>query len=162
MINTVSALRGQKVTHMTSKSRTTIRKASGLQKRASTKRPTARKYATKKSTGGGTVERGKPAGSNLALVLGSPVPKKLSPIIPGEILKFEFMEPAALSANKLAKELNVPTNRITEVINATRRITPETAILLAKYFQTTAQFWLNLQNHYDLRMQEYKMASRGW
>jgi addiction module HigA family antidote len=78
------------------------------------------------------------------------MPKKLAPIHPGEILREEFLEPLNLSANKLAIELRVPVTRIGEIVNERRGITPETAIRLARYFGTSAEFWLNLQTRYDL------------
>ncbi len=71
-------------------------------------------------------------------------------IHPGEILKEEFLLPLGVSANRLASSLGIPTNRITAIINGTRRITGETAILLAHAFRTSPQFWLNLQLRYDL------------
>ena len=76
--------------------------------------------------------------------------KKLAPIHPGEILREEFLEPLNLSANKLALELRVPVTRIGEIVNERRGITPETAIRLARYFGTSAEFWLSLQTRYDL------------
>jgi addiction module HigA family antidote len=71
-------------------------------------------------------------------------------IHPGEVLAEEFMKPYGLSANRLAKALDVPTNRITAIINGTRGITGETALLLAHTFGTTPEFWLNLQSRYEL------------
>ena len=66
---------------------------------------------------------------------------------PGEILREEFMIPLGLSANALARALNVPPNRITAIIAAEnpRAVTPDTALRLARYFGTTPQLWLNLQ-----------------
>jgi len=80
--------------------------------------------------------------------------KKLAPIHPGEILREEFLKPLKLSANKLALELRVPVTRIGEILNERRGISPETAIRLARYFGTTAEFWLNLQTRYDLVVAE--------
>jgi addiction module HigA family antidote len=71
-------------------------------------------------------------------------------IHPGEILKEEFLVPYGLSANRLATALGVPTNRITSIINGTRGITGETAVLLGHAFRTTPEFWLNLQTRYEL------------
>ena len=76
--------------------------------------------------------------------------KLLAPVHPGEILREDFMKPLGLSANKLALELHVPATRIGEIVNERRRVTAETALRLARYFKTTAEFWLNLQNFYDL------------
>jgi len=71
---------------------------------------------------------------------------------PGEILREEFMIPLGLSANALARALNVPPNRITAIIAAEnpRAVTPDTALRLSRYFGTTPQLWLNLQLAYDL------------
>jgi addiction module antidote protein, HigA family len=74
----------------------------------------------------------------------------LAPVHPGEILREDFMRPLGLSVNRLALELHVPATRIGEIVNERRRITAETALRLARYFQTNAEFWLNLQNFYDL------------
>lgn len=80
---------------------------------------------------------------------------KMRPIHPGEILR-EEMDELDLSANALAKELKVPTNRITAILNEQRSITGDTALRLAKYFDTTPEFWMNLQTSYDVKraMQE--------
>ena len=80
--------------------------------------------------------------------------RKLAPIHPGEILREEFLAPLKLSANKLALELRVPVTRIGEIVNERRGITAETAIRLARYFGTSAEFWLNLQTRYDLLVTE--------
>jgi antitoxin HigA-1 len=71
---------------------------------------------------------------------------------PGEILREEFMLPLGLSANALARELHVPPNRITAIVATEnpRAVTPDTALRLARYFGTSARFWLNLQQNYDL------------
>ena len=71
-------------------------------------------------------------------------------ITPGEILRIEFMEPHGLSARALARDLGVPANRITEIVNGTRAITAETALLLGHRFGTTAELWMNLQTTHDL------------
>lgn len=69
---------------------------------------------------------------------------------PGEILREEFMVPLDMSASALARELDVPANRVTSIINAERSVTADTAIRLGRYFGTTPQFWLNLQSDFDL------------
>jgi addiction module HigA family antidote len=74
------------------------------------------------------------------------------PVHPGEILREDFMKPLGLSVNKLALELHVPATRIGEIVHERRRITAETALRLARYFNTNAEFWLNLQNFYDLEI----------
>ncbi len=75
---------------------------------------------------------------------------------PGEILKEEFMIPLELSANRLAIELSVPATRIGDIIRAEnpRAISADTALRLARYFNTTAAFWMNLQAAYDLSKAE--------
>jgi addiction module HigA family antidote len=80
----------------------------------------------------------------------SDVAKKFA-IHPGEILRTEFMEPMELSAYRLAKELRVPLPRVYEVVKGKRSISADTALRLGAYFGLPAQFWLNLQNDYDLR-----------
>jgi len=74
----------------------------------------------------------------------------MAPVHPGEILREDFMKPLGLSVNKLALELHVPATRIGEIVHERRRITADTALRLARYFHTNAEFWLNLQNFYDL------------
>jgi antitoxin HigA-1 len=76
----------------------------------------------------------------------------LDPIPPGEILRFEFMEPLGLSQNQLARDLDVPVARISELVHGRRSITADTALRLEKYFGVAAQFWLNLQSRYDLKV----------
>jgi antitoxin HigA-1 len=78
--------------------------------------------------------------------------KKVFAVHPGEILRTEFMEPMGLSAYALAKGLNFP--GIYEVVRGDRAISADTAIRLGKFFGLPAQFWLNLQNDYDLRIAE--------
>src|SRR5271156_5759860 len=74
------------------------------------------------------------------------------PVHPGEILREDFMRPLALSINKLALELHVPATRVGEIVNERRRVTADTALRLARYFKTNPEFWLNLQNFYDLEV----------
>jgi addiction module HigA family antidote len=79
----------------------------------------------------------------------------IAAIHPGEHLA-EELEALELSAAELARKMNVPTNRITQILNGTRAITGDTALRLAHFFGTSAQFWLNLQTLYDLRLAEEK------
>jgi addiction module HigA family antidote len=79
----------------------------------------------------------------------------IAAIHPGEHLA-EELEALDLSAAELARKMNVPTNRITQILNGTRSITGDTALRLAHFFGTSAQFWLNLQSLYDLRLAEEK------
>lgn len=75
---------------------------------------------------------------------------KLAPIHPGEILTEDFLKPMAISQSQLARDINVPPRRINEICLAKRAITPDTALRFARYFGTSAEFWLNLQQRYDL------------
>jgi addiction module HigA family antidote len=78
--------------------------------------------------------------------------KLMPPVHPGEILREDFMKPLGLSVNRLALELHVPATRIGEIVHERRRITAETALRLARFFNTNAEFWLNLQNFFDLEV----------
>jgi len=69
---------------------------------------------------------------------------------PGEVLLEEFLLPTSLTAYRLSKDIDVPQTRISAILKEKRSITADTALRLARYFNTTAQFWLNLQNLYDL------------
>jgi addiction module HigA family antidote len=69
---------------------------------------------------------------------------------PGQVLLKEFLEPLGLTQVKLAKAIDIPQNRVNELIRGKRGITPETALLLAGYFENSAEFWMNLQTAYDL------------
>ena len=79
----------------------------------------------------------------------------MRPVHPGEILSGELDE-LGLSANALAKSLGVPTNRITAILNGQRGVTADTALRLSRYFGTTPQFWLNLQQTFELRVAELR------
>jgi len=85
---------------------------------------------------------------------------KMRPIHPGEILREEFLVPLSMSAHALALELRVPAPRINDIVRERRAITPDTALRLARYFNTTAQFWMNLQISYDLKMAEIKNGAK--
>ena len=84
--------------------------------------------------------------------------KPLDPIHPGEILLEEFLKPLELSQNQLARDLDVPPTRINEVVNGGRPITIDTALRLARYFEMTPDFWLNLQQRYDLIIAQRKLG----
>jgi antitoxin HigA-1 len=73
-------------------------------------------------------------------------------VTPGEMLKEEFVTEYGLSQNRLAKAIGISPNRIGEIINNRRRITADTALRLSLYFGNSAEFWMNLQTHYDLKM----------
>lgn len=76
--------------------------------------------------------------------------KKLTPIHPGEILSEEFLAPKGISQSRLARAINVPPRRINEICLGKRGITPDTALRLGRYFGVTAEFWMNLQQRFDL------------
>ena len=86
--------------------------------------------------------------------------KRIAPIHPGEILMEEFLSPMNLSQNKIALDMRVPPRRINEIILGKRRITADTALRLAKYFNMSAQFWLGLQMDYDLDITEDEIGER--
>jgi antitoxin HigA-1 len=78
--------------------------------------------------------------------------KDFAPVTPGEMLREEFLAEYGLSQNKLAKAIGISPNRIAEIVNNRRRITADTALRLSLYFGNSAEFWMNLQTHYDLKM----------
>jgi addiction module HigA family antidote len=84
----------------------------------------------------------------------------MRPVHPGEVLREEYMKPLGLSANALAKALNVPTPRINDVVRGRRGVSADTAMRLARYFGGDARSWLNLQTAYDLRVAEQTSARR--
>ena len=86
--------------------------------------------------------------------------KKIAPIHPGEILLEEFLKPMGISQNRLALDIRVPARRINEIVHGKRRITADTALRLAKYFDMSPQFWFGLQMDYDLDIAEDKLAER--
>lgn len=78
--------------------------------------------------------------------------KLLEPIHPGEILEEEFMRPLGLSANALAKSLDVPVTRISDIVRGRRGITADTALRLGRFLGTSPELWMGLQSEYDLRV----------
>lgn len=86
--------------------------------------------------------------------------REIAPVHPGEILKEEFLAPLELSANRLSLLLGVPSGRMTQIINGQRGITVDTALRLSRLFGTTAEFWMSLQNLYDLQMADYELVDR--
>ena len=76
----------------------------------------------------------------------------MPPVHPGEVLFEDFMKPMGLSINKLALELRVPATRIGDIVHQRRRVTADTALRLARYFGTKAEFWVNLQDFFDLEV----------
>ena len=85
-------------------------------------------------------------------------PENLASPQPGEILLEEFLKPMGLSQNQLALAIRVPARRINEIVQGKRRITPDTALRLARFFNTSPQFWLGLQMDYDLDVAMDKMG----
>jgi len=86
--------------------------------------------------------------------------KKMAPIHPGEVLLEEFLEPMGISQYRLAKDISVPARRINEIVHSKRSVTADTALRLGRYFGTSAQFWMNLQDHFDLEVQMDKIGDR--
>jgi addiction module HigA family antidote len=86
--------------------------------------------------------------------------KKLPPIHPGEILFEEFLKPMGISQYRLAKDISVPPRRINEIVHGKRSITADTALRLGRFFEIAPQFWLNLQNRFDLDVTEDLLADR--
>lgn len=88
---------------------------------------------------------------------------RIAPIHPGEILLEDFIEAFGITQNRLAVAIDVPPRRINEIVHGKRGITADTAIRLARYFGTSEEFWMNLQSHYELRVErralEQKVAS---
>jgi antitoxin HigA-1 len=77
---------------------------------------------------------------------------EFAPITPGEMLKDEFLAAYELSQNELAKAVGISPNRVAEIVNNRRRITADTAVRFSLYFGNSAEFWMNLQTHYDLKV----------
>jgi addiction module HigA family antidote len=73
-----------------------------------------------------------------------------NPVHPGEMLREEFMKPLGISINGLALELHVPVTRVSEIVNERRGVSADTALRLARYFGTSADFWMNIQKDYEL------------
>jgi addiction module HigA family antidote len=83
---------------------------------------------------------------------------KLKNIHPGEVLAEEFMKPLNITAYKLAKDIEIPQTRISEIVKGNRRITADTALRLSKYFGNSAKFWLGLQDDFDI---EAEMSTKS-
>ena len=85
---------------------------------------------------------------------------KMVPIHPGEILLEEFLQPLNLSQYRLSKDISVPPRRINEIVHGKRAITADTALRLARYFETTDRFWINLQTRYDLEIEKDRLGAK--
>src|SRR6516225_10353998 len=79
---------------------------------------------------------------------------------PGRTIREDVLAPLGMSVNALAKELHIPTTRLNDVVRGRRGITADTALRLARYLGTSAQFWLNLQSAYELRIAEHRTGAR--
>ncbi|MHA6524174.1 HigA family addiction module antitoxin [Tessaracoccus sp. G1721] len=84
----------------------------------------------------------------------------IEPIHPGEILMEDFIEGFGITQNKLAVAIGVPPRRINEIVHGKRGITADTAIRLARYFGTSEEFWMNLQSHYELRIERRALRDK--
>ena len=84
--------------------------------------------------------------------------KLLDNIHPGEVLKEEFLDAFGITAYRLAKDTGIPQTRVSEILKGRRRITADTALRFARYFGTTAHFWMGLQNDYDLEEEKRKIG----
>lgn len=85
---------------------------------------------------------------------------KMRPIHAGEILREEFLAPLGITPHALAMSLRIPAPRINDVVREKRAITVDTAMRLARYFDTTPQFWMNLQSNYDLKIAESTLSKK--
>lgn len=86
--------------------------------------------------------------------------KRLPPIHPGEILSEEFLVPARITQYRLAKAIDVDPRRIHAIVHGRRAITAETALLFSRFFGNSAEFWMGLQNQYDLEKEEDRLSER--
>jgi addiction module HigA family antidote len=86
--------------------------------------------------------------------------RDIAPVHPGEILKLEFLEPLGLSINALSQAIKVPRTRLNDIVRGRRGITADTAMRLARYFGVSAQFWMNLQSHYELEVAAEMLGNR--
>ncbi len=83
-----------------------------------------------------------------------------APIHPGEILLLEFLQPMGISQYRLAKDIGVPPMRISKIVRGQRSITADTALRLARYFGMSVEFWMGIQNHYDVQVAKMALAGR--
>ena len=85
--------------------------------------------------------------------------EKLFPVTPGEVLLEEFLKPMNISQNKLAEDISVPPNRISQIVNGKREITADTSLRLGRYFSIEPEFWMNLQARYNMKQARNKIGS---
>ena len=86
--------------------------------------------------------------------------RRTAPVHPGEILREDLMKPLGVTVSGLARDLKVPVNRMSEIINGRRGVNADAALRLSRYFGSTPEFWINLQAAYDLRVTIHSSASR--
>jgi antitoxin HigA-1 len=86
--------------------------------------------------------------------------EKFPPVHPGEILLEEFLKPMGISQYRLAKDINVPSRRINEIVRGERAISADTALRLSRFFGVSENFWMNLQARYDLEIQKDQLGGR--
>ena len=86
--------------------------------------------------------------------------EKIANIHPGEVLKEEFLDPLNITPYRLARDIDVPPTRIAEIVKGRRGISGDSALRLARYFRTTSQFWMNLQDLYDLEAAERALGAK--
>ncbi len=86
--------------------------------------------------------------------------KKLEPVHPGEVLFEEFLKPLGISQHRLALDIGVDARRINEIVLKKRSVSANTALRLARYFNTSAEFWLGLQAQYDLDVEEERLGKK--
>jgi antitoxin HigA-1 len=86
--------------------------------------------------------------------------RNIPPVHPGEILAADFLEPLKLNVNALSKAIKVPRTRLNDIVRGKRGVSADTAMRLGRYFGVSAQFWMNLQSHYELEMAEQAPGDR--
>jgi antitoxin HigA-1 len=86
--------------------------------------------------------------------------RDIPPVHPGEILTADFLEPLGMSVNALSKAIKVPRARLNDIVRGKRGVSADTAMRLGRYFGVSAQFWMNLQSHYELEMAEQALGDR--
>ncbi len=96
----------------------------------------------------------------MIIIWGKIMTKKLSPITPGDVLLEEFLRPMNITQSQLSKDINVPANRVSQVIHGKREITADTALRLGKYFGIEPEFWLNLQVRYNMKTARSKVGKK--
>lgn len=86
--------------------------------------------------------------------------RKITSVHPGEILLDEFLKPKGITQNRLAQDIGVSLGRIKEIVHGKQSVTADLALRLGRYFGMSAEFWINLQGHYDIEVQSEKLADR--